>query len=174
MAVKHKNLFLYLTLACFLGIVIIFVFDGYMGVYDTLFFTAREYDQKIEADQWSQQVKFGYLPSTNVEWGGKVNFTYEVDNRVFSTYTADIEVTVWHNKEKVRDVVSQPISVASFDKGQLEWVVDTAELLPTDVPSEQGYQYTVVIKRAQIERKVIVDISPTPFPPKVAIPAPTR
>lgn len=174
MAVKHRNLFLYLALTCFVGIILIFILDGYMGVHDTLLVTAREYPEKIEADQWSQQAKYGYLPSSNVEWGGKAFFSYEVANHQFSDYTADIAVSVWHSQEKVRDLVAQPMSAASFDKGQLEWVVDTAALLPKNALPEQGYQYTVVIKRGEIERKVIVDISPIPYGvPQMAIPAPT-
>ena len=83
MAVKHKTLYLYLALACFLGIILIFIFDGYMGVYDSLTITSGERPQKIEADQWARQEKYG--SSASVERGGKVNFTYEVDNRTFST-----------------------------------------------------------------------------------------
>ena len=166
MAVKHKNLFLYLTLACFLGLIIIFILDGYMGVHDTLSIKSGEFPQKIEADQWARQEKYG--SSASVERGGKIDFTYKVDNRQFSSYTADIEVSVWHSQEKVRDLISQPMSIDSFDKGQLEWVVDTAELIPADMPPEQGYQFTVVIRRGEIERKVITHINPTPYPPKPA------
>ena len=61
MAVKHKNLYLFLTLACFLGIVLIFVFDGYMGVYDSLVMNNGQFPQTITSDQWDQQEKFGYL-----------------------------------------------------------------------------------------------------------------
>ena len=173
MAVKHKNLYLYLALVCFLCIIVIFILDGYMGVHDTLFVTAREYPQKIEADQWSQ-AKYGYIPTSNVEWGGKVAFRYEVDNHQFSSYTADIAVSVWHSQTKVADLVTQPMSVASFEKGQLEWVVDTATLLPKNVLPEQGYQYTVIIKMGEVERKVIVDISPVPYSSTVVVPAPPR
>ena len=171
MAVKHKNLFLYLTLACFLGLILIFIFDGYMGIYDTLLIKSGEFPQKIEADQWARQEKYG--SSASVERGGKIDFTYEVDNRQFSSYTADIEVSVWHSQEKVRDLISQEMSIDSFDKGQLEWVVDTAELIPADIPPEQVYQFTVVIRRGEIERKVITHINPTPYPPKPII-APPR
>ena len=170
MAVKHKNLFLYLTLACFLGLILIFIFDGYMGIYDTLSIKSGEFPQKIEADQWARQEK---RSSASVERGGKIDFTYEVDNRQFSSYTADIEVSVWHSQEKVRDLISQEMSIDSFDKGQLEWVVDTAELIPADIPPEQSYQFTVVIRRGEIERKVITYINPTPYPPKPVI-APPR
>ena len=171
MAAKHKNLFLYLALACFLGVILIFVFDGYMGVYDTLTMKSGEYEQKMEADFWLRPYN---QASMGVERGGKVLFHYEVDNRQFSEYTADVEVSVWHSQEKVRDVLTQPLSIARFGKGQLEWTVDTAELLPRDATLEQGYQYTVILKRGGVERKVILFINPSPYPPKVAIPAPVR
>ena len=91
-----------------------------------------------------------------------------MDNRKFSTYSADIELSVWHTNEKLRDLLSQPMSIAAFDKGQLEWVIDTTELLPGGAP-EQGYEFTVIIKRGEIEREGIVYMYPrTPvsiYPP---------
>jgi hypothetical protein len=169
MAVKHNNLFLFLALACFVGIILIFIFDGYMGLYDSLTVRAGEYpDQKIEADQWSLEYRDF---STAVEWGGKAYFRYEVDNRWFSAYMTDVEVSVLHGQEKVTVLISQPISLGSFDKGELEWVLDTEELVPANIPREQGYDFTVVIKRGEIERRFIVHIRPVDYPIKV-IPAP--
>ena len=153
MAAKRRNLFLYLTLACFFGLIAIFVVDGYMGIYDTIYITAGEREQTIEPDSWLRPDK---IRSSGVNRGEKVFFRYEVDNRQFSSYTADIEVSVWHSQEKVRDLLLQQISVAAFDKGQLEWTMDTAELLPGDIPPEQSYEYTVIIKRGEIERRIIV------------------
>ena len=171
MAVKHKNIFLYLTIVCFVGIILVFIVDGYMGVYDSLSITSGEYPQKIEADQWSRQDRYGYAPSANVERGGKVLFKYEVNNRQFSDYTADIEVSVWRSQEKVRDLISQELTVNSFAEGQLEWVMDTAELVPADLPPEQSYEFTVVIMRGDIERRIIVYINPSPYPVKAVIPS---
>ena len=172
MAIKHKSLYLYLTLACFLGIVLIFIFDGYMGVYDSLTIKAGEYpDQKIDADQWL--LKYSDF-STAVEWNGKAFCQYEVDNRQFSSYTADVEVSVWHNQEKMRDLVARQMSINSFDKGQMEWVVNTAELVPADAPPEQGYEFTIVIKRGEVERRLFIHVRSAPYPPKIVIPAPTR
>jgi hypothetical protein len=51
--------------------------------------------------------------------------------------------------------------------------MDTTELLPGDIPPEQNYQYTVIIKRGEIERKIIVYINPIPYPPK-PVPLPPR
>ncbi len=178
----RRNLFLYLALACFVGLIAIFVVDGYLGTYDTVYITAGERSLKVEADVWQRQYptyggpiyeeepmsvegdKGGYYMGANRD--EKISFRYEVDNRVFSTYKADIEASVWHSQEKVRDLISRPISIAAFDKGELEWVVDNTELLPTDILPEQSYQYTVIIKRGEIERRIVVFINPAGYPRK--------
>jgi len=170
MATKRRNLFLYLTLVCFFGLIAIFIVDGYMGVYDTVYVTAGEREQKIESDIWLQGDKFW---SSGVNRGEKAFFRYEVDNRQFSSYTADIEVSVWRSQEKVRDLISQTMVINAFDKGQLEWAIDSTEILPSDALPEQSYEYTVMIKRGEIERNVILYINPVPYPLKPA-PVPPR
>ena len=170
MATKRRNLFLYLTLVCFFGLVAIFIVDGYMGIYDTIHITAGEREQEIEPDTWLRQDEFW---TAGVNRGEKAFFTYEVANRQFSSYTADIEVSAWRMQEKVQDLVSQPISIAAFGEGQLEWVIDTTELLPEDIPAEQSYEFTVIIKRGEIERNIIVYINPTLYPAK-PVPVPPR
>ena len=170
----RRNLFLYLTLVCFFGLIAIFIVDGYMGIYDSLEITAREQPQTIEADDWLRQEKFG-VRGVGVNRDEMVSFTYEVDNRQFSSYTVDIEVSVWHSQQKVRDLISQQLSVAAFDKGQLEWTIDNTEILPKDILPEQGYQYTVIIKRGEIERKIIVSISQLTYPSEYPLkPVPAR
>jgi hypothetical protein len=166
MVVKHKNLFLYLTLACFLGIVLIFIFDGYMGVYDSLTVRSGEIEQRIEASVWERDYW-----STAVEWGGKAFYHYELENRRFSSYRADVEVSVWHSQEKVADLISQELSLGSFDKGQLEWVVDMAEIVPDDASPELGYEFTLLINRDGIERRFVMHVRPGSYPIK-AVPAP--
>jgi len=156
LATKRKNLYLYLTLLCFIGLIVIFIVDGYLGVYDTLYVPMGEREQKVEADQWVQSPQYGMA---EIGWGDKALFRYEVDNRQFSTYKADIEVSVWHSHQKMRDLLSQPMSIAPFKKGQFEWSIDTTELLPTGVSVEgRPVEYTVIIKRGEIERKVIFSI----------------
>ncbi len=174
----RKNLFLYLALACFVGLLAIFVVDGFLGVYDTIYITAGEQEYKIEADVWQSQfptyapspiqaqypalpVGEGrgvyYMPANR---GDKISFRYEVDNRLFSTYQADIEAAVWHSQEKVRDLISQPLSISAFAKGESKWVLDNTELLPKDILPEQSYYYTVTIKMGEIERKIMVSVNP--------------
>ncbi len=170
----RKYLFLYLTLACFFGLIAIFIVDGYLGVYDSLEITAGEQPQTIEADEWLRQEKFG-VRRVNINWDEKIFFRYEIDNRQLSSYTTDIEVTAWHSQEKLYDLVSEHMQIGVFDKGQLEWVVDTTEFLPSDLPPEQNYEFTVTIKRGQVERNIIVYINPRTYPSGVkVVPAPPR
>ena len=169
MAAKRRNLFLYLALICFLGIIGIFIADGYLGVYDTLYITAGEGQKKIEADRWLRTDRIWSSPG--VTWGEKARFEYEVDNRWFSSYSAEVSVSVWQSQQKVTDLVAQTLNLASFDKGRLEWLVDTKELEPEGLLESQTAQYTVIIKRGEIERRVIVYINQPFYPPKVPIPA---
>lgn len=169
MAVKHKNLYLYLALVCFVGIILIFIFDGYMGVYDSLVMDNGQVPQKVEADQWSQE-RYGYLASTGVERGGRVNFTYKVENHRFTEYSETVAVSLWYNQEKVADFLTESISADAFGSSELNWSLDTGELVPADFPAEQSYNVNVVILRGDIERRVMVNIYPSPFAPKPVIP----
>ena len=163
----RKNLFLYLTLACFLGLIAIFIVDGYLGTYDTVYITAREQEYKVEPDYWLRQDRYW---STGANRGEKVFFRYQLDNRKFSQYGATVEVSVWRMQEKVADVVSQPIEVAPFGEVQVEWVLDVAEFMPVDIPPEQSYEFSVIIKRGELERKIILYINPELYPIKPPIP----
>lgn len=169
MAAKRRNLYLYLTLACFFGIIAIFIVDGYMGVYDTIYVTTEEREWKIESDVWQRGDPYW---SRGITRGEKTFIRYEVDNRQFSSYEADIEVTVWRMQEKVADVLSRRVTIEAFSKAQIEWVVDSAELVPPDAPAEQNFDYTLIIKRGEIERNIILHINPTPYPVIKTVPAP--
>jgi hypothetical protein len=167
-AKRGKYLFLYLTLACFLGIIAIFVFDGYMGVYDTVFITTGEYENEVDADTWFNRDTYW---AGGVQWGEKIPFRYEVDNRWFSRYEDNVEVALWHSGEQVAELVDEEISLASFDKTELKWTVDTNDYVPPDVVSEQNYSFTVIIKRGELERSIIIYVEPT-YPPKSVITEP--
>lgn len=179
---KRKNLYLYLGLACFVVIVGIFV-DGYMGVYDTVRMTTRWREREIELgrefdyrwhihleDRIERLLRFDRefdcrrhrraWPVWEARWGEKVLFSYEVDNRRFSNYVADIEVSIRFINESPGNLtlISQRMSIGAFRKGRIEWVVDTIELFPTPPRPKQEYLATIKIERGEIERKVHLHI----------------
>lgn len=164
----RKYLYLYLTLACFLALIALFVVDGYMGVYDTVYITAGEREQRIEADFWLRAevydshyyYDYAYEPA-ETSWGEKVFFRYEVDNRQFSSYSVDVEVSLWQFQQKVLDLILQPLEIAAFEKGELEWVVDTSELEPAPPEVAASVAYTLIIKRGEIERRIILYLNET-------------
>lgn len=171
MATKSRGLFLYLTLACFFGLIAIFIVDGYMGVYDTVYLTTGEREQKIDADTWRYGPNYW---SAGVNRGEKTFFRYEIDNRRFSSYSANIEVSVWRSQEKISDLGTYPVSIGAFDKQEITWAVDAAAILLPDALPEQSYEYTVSIKGAEIERNIILIINPTAYPAIKPLPVPVR
>ena len=157
MTSKRGNIFLFLALACFLGIVLIFVFDGYIGVYDSFKINNGEYPQEIEPDYWLRQDD--YRGFVSVQWDGKADFEYEIDNRRFLGYSAALEVSAWRDEMKLADIISEEVSLDSFTKYRTFWVLDTSLLLPGDISPDQGYQFTLLVKRGDVERRIIVGVS---------------
>lgn len=176
MAIKRRSLSLYLAIACFVGIIALFVFDGYIGTYDTVYVTAGEFEQEIGPDYWqgSAPRKYAYPYSVGARWGESVHFRYEIDNRHFSTYTTTVEASVWKSNEKIIDLFRQDIEVSNFNKITMEWTLPANELERVGI--EIG-EYTVKIRRGEVElgRGIILGYySPEePGYPKV-IPPPPR
>jgi len=163
----RKQLFLYLAIACFLGLLAIFVVDGYMGVYDTLDITASEFTRVIEPDQWNNN---RYEPSISADWGSKVFFTYMVENRRFTGYQTAVNASVWKENEKLIDLFSQEKSAEPFDSLSADWILDSKELESLGFSAEQ---YTVKIERQGKEHTVLirfntprleVPVAPKPVP----------
>jgi hypothetical protein len=155
MAAKRTFVFLYLTLACFAGIIAIFIVDGYMGVYDTVYVTAGEQEQRIDPDFWLAQDNFTptyYIGATN---GTSVSFRYQVDNRRFSGYSEEVQVSVWRAGEKVLDVLTQSLDVPALARRELDWVVHTADL---GAPTSDNEEFSLVIRRGEVERRIILNL----------------
>ena len=161
MAVKHKNLFLFLALSCFVGIILIFIFDGYIGVYDRLVIDNNQYVQTVEGDQWPQQERFGGIVSVSVERGGRVDFTYTVENHRLSEYSETVEVSLWSNKVKIADLLSQHISIPAFDEENVTWSINTDDIIPAGFPDEQNYTFNIRIIRGDIEREINIYVYPS-------------
>lgn len=166
--IKRKYLFLYLAIACFAGLVAIFVVDGYLGIYDTIYATAREYTQKIEADYWTRPGA-SYYPTpeygdgnvycciyTNA--GEDVSFRYEIANHRFSTYAITVESSLWQQEEKIIDLVSEDVEIDSFGTATVEWKLSSDALEAAGIDWIAGSnQYTVRINHGEVERRVIVE-----------------
>jgi len=148
-AIKRKGLFLYSAIACLIGIVLIFVFDGYLGIYDTVHVTAGEYEQEIDPDYWQGQRRgFASPYHIGAQWGEPIHFRYEIANRRFSTYSATVEATVWKSNEKLIDLFKQDISLSKFDKVTMEWTLPAEEL---ERFGPKPGQFTVRIRRGEVE-----------------------
>jgi len=169
------KLFLYLALACFLALIVIFIADGYLGIYDATYVTTGEREQTIEPDYWlryqpSETAKMTYYVSA--EWGQKVFFSYEIDNRQFSAYSTMVQASLWQENEKLLDLFSEQKTIEPFDKAVAEWTLSPEELeQPAAVVSNQ---YTVKISYGEVERNIVVDFyyPVEPVYPKAVPPPP--
>ena len=157
----RRHLFLYLALACFAGLIAIFIVDGYLGIYDTVYVTAEEYEQEIEPDFW---LRWDRVWSTGGSWGEPVHFRYEIDNRRFSSYATPIQASVWKANEEVMVLLAEDIVIKPFDEVTVEWTLDSEEL------ESRGFsvgQYTVKIERDGTELTIIVNYRKE-YPPKAS------
>jgi hypothetical protein len=172
MAVKRRRLFLYLAIACFAGLMSIFIVDGYMGIYDTIYVTVGEYEQKIEASWWQRPesawpTEYENAWVTGATVGQKITFRYEIENHQFSAYLTTVQASVWQENEKVVDLFSGDVSIGRFGKEMVTWSLATEEL-PGLTPGWPA-QYTVKINRGDIERKIILELN---YPEAPAVPKP--
>jgi hypothetical protein len=178
MAGKHNIIYLFLALACFVGIILIFIFDGFIGLYDSLVIDNGQYQQTTAADQWAQQAKFGGIVSTSVNQGGSVVFTYTVENHQFSSYNAPLDVSLWYNRVKTTDVLSEQLSLPTFGKRVTTWTINADDILPPNFPTNQNYDIILKITLGNIERDVSVNVfnssalKTIPPVPTITIPAP--
>ena len=154
-----RNLYLYLAIACFIGIIAIFVIDGYLGIYDTFYIAANEHEQEIGPDYWLHSKKgYSYPYHVGAEWDKTVRFRYEIDNRRFSSCATPIRASVWKENKKILDLFSEDKSIKPFKKAMVDWTLDSEQL------QSQGFsagEYTVKIEREGVERKVIVNYRTT-------------
>lgn len=172
MPAKDKsNLYLYLALVCFAGILAIFVVDGYLGVYDTVYITVQEREQVIEPDYWQRpwikEGNEGY--SLGASWGQSIPFRYEIDNRSFSTYSANVEVSVWKSGQQIIVLLDKEVSIKPFKNTTIDWALQPEEL---ERSSYGAGEYTVRIVRGETERRMIISYYPeaSGYPEKVPPP----
>jgi hypothetical protein len=172
---KPKNIFLILAVACFLGIILIFLFDGYMGLYDTVTMISGEQTQTIAPEQWKDFEKNGFPPQLYVNNAGKVSFSLKIDNRRFSAYHADVNISLWQSQQKIKDILSQSVNVKSFGQQTVSWIIDTQ----ADLQNPMDGGYTLEINRGDIQHNVVFYViipnskTYTPIPtPEIKSPTP--
>lgn len=169
----RKSRFFCLALACFLAIVVIFVFDGYLGVYDSATIKAGEFTQEIPAGSWPTG---SYPYSVSSQSDQKIFFTYRIDNRWFTAYRKTVIVSLWQQNQKVADLYSQTLEIQPFKKATAEWTADPADL---NLGVFQQEQFTVRIEQDGSIREVIIisfylPVTETGVPKAIPVPPPIR
>lgn len=178
-SMNKPNLYLYLALVCFAGILAIFVVDGYLGIYDTVYITYGEREQKIEAYSWQEPwiQEQGY--SIGTSWGEAIYFKYNIDNRTLSTHEADVEASVWKSGVRIMQLMDESVSVSPFKAVTIDWELPAQDLGETGLLAGESREYTVLIMLGEVERKIVVSyyVPMAGYPEKVPpqpVPEPAR
>ncbi len=153
--VNTKNQGLYIGVVCLIGIIAIFFFDAYIGIYDTLY---------VE-EGWEREIAFdkSYPKYVRADYGETIYFRYEITNRRFNEYNTGIQASVWRGNDKDLTLFSVNKSVKPFDSITVEWTLETEKLEPNT-------KYILKINTNTFERivrmefyqrdKIGIDVSP--------------
>ncbi len=161
MAVRPgKNLYLYLALACFLGIVLIFFFDGYVGVYDSLKADNGTYIQEVSAEQWQSTDRYAGPFSMSIDASGSLAFTYRVDNRRFTGYSAPVTVTLTDGTGQTTEVTRQTLTAGAFRSGEVSWTLRSADLPPVGA-TNGTVMVELTIQRGSVTRSLSLYVNRT-------------
>lgn len=162
---QKRNLYLFTALLCFIGIIVVFFVDGYLGVYDILYVNSMELEQTVEFESDRE-----WKPYIHARWQEIITFKYEIDSRSFYSYSIPVEVSLWQSGKKVAELFREDVLMKAFDKRILSWELDTKQL---EKPLSVDVQYTLKIKRDEVEREAIITLESVPEPYPIMPPAPS-
>ena len=169
-----KNLYLYLALVCFLGIVLIFFFDGYVGVYDSLKADNGTYVQEISAEQWQNPERYGPTYSLGLDQNGYLAFTYRLENRRFGSLSDAVRVTVYDpTAGNVTEILINTLKIGMFGQGMVSWTLNGSDFVPEGTGVGVLPNLRMVIERGTVTREIAIYLNRNADAPK-AIPAPVE
>jgi len=153
---KSAYLYLGLTLACFVAILCIFIVDGYLGVYDTLYIIYEEHEQTIEFEGQQYITEGGTYFAGEIVGGSSLLCRYRIDNRTFSLCEGQLTVSLWKAGNKLADLVNREIKIGRFGSTVVEWTISPGKFGSMDAAVEEDTNYTVKINFDGKERRIIL------------------
>lgn len=117
---RKKNLSLFVSIFCIIGILSIFFFDAYLGIYDSLSYTDGEHTRELIGER--------YVRNIYTNHGNKLHFEYEITNNNFKDHETHVVVTVFISGDEILILHSSVITVESFDSVTVGWILDSSQL----------------------------------------------
>jgi len=160
MGKTHRNLYLFLALACLLGIVLVFVFDGYMGVRDSVWVTGVDGERSVGDDLGRGGEHQYYSLEVEVPADGEINIRYELENRCFRGYTEDVRAIIRHENMTVAELTSGVVSLSPLAAEGFLWTVDVDEYAPAEWGVNRYYSLMLIIYRGGTDINVSLSLIP--------------
>lgn len=167
---KGKTLYLILAIICFIGIILIFVLDGYLGLYESIEADNGQYVQTVYPDDWEDDDDYRYLAGFSVEEGQQLVFTYQAENRRFSAFEEDVSVSLKDSRGTMMNLVDTRMQAGSFDTGEITWSIDPASLVPEDIPEDRQVTVNLIMTVGDRTHTMSVYINRNPFIEKIPPP----
>ncbi len=166
-----KNLYLYLALACFLGIVLIFFFDGYLGVYDSLKADNGSYTQEVPTEQWQNPDRYGGPFSMTIDENGYLDFSYSVDNRRFVRTDGEVTVTLTDSAGATRELLQEGFDIGAFSHRDATWTLKGTDVVPAGAAPTTAFNVHLTIQFDSVTREIVIYVNRNGSIPK-AVPVP--
>ena len=160
-AEKHRFLYLYLALACFVGILLIFVFDGYMGRYITLNMDNGRYSQLLESGWWEVEEKYAGYNSFSGERDDVFTFTLKLENRCFTSFSEPVHVSLQDVSGNGPEIFEGMLEADAFGKAEVSWKLPAADLVPTDFAPDSYLTTNMVIQIGEYKGSIKLQIHNT-------------
>lgn len=142
---SRRNIPLYIAIICIVGIGLVFFFDVFYGVRETLLVVRSE--EGIEEIDFAQPL----LSVLHIVHGENLLFRYAIVNDRFTSLSKRIEIDLYaFDGSKVRHFVSQNVDIGAWGADAILWSLETENLLPN--------RYTLEIKSNGVVRKLWMEV----------------
>lgn len=142
---SRRNIPLYIAIICIVGIGLVFFFDVFYGVRETLLVVRSE--GGIEEIDFAQPLS----SILHIVHGENLLFRYAIVNDRFTSLSKRIEIDLYaFDGSKVRHFVSQNVDIGAWGADAILWSLETENLLPN--------RYTLEIKSNGVVRKLWMEV----------------
>lgn len=111
---ERKDLpYLVVPVACIILISGIIFLEGFDRINDRLYRPQGYFDTEFE-----------YTSSTSIQENTSANFVYEITNRWFTSYEAQVEINLWESGEKLGTIRSTKVDIGPFGTEEINFELD--------------------------------------------------
>lgn len=142
--IRKDNLSFFVGLLCIIGILSIFFFDAYIGIYDSLTYTDGEHTRDLIDNR--------HVRSIYTSHGKDLYFEYEITNNGFKDHETHVTVTMFIGGDETLTLHDSVITIGPFDSVSVNWKLESSRL-------EGNINYYMNIDTIEYQRSIRIRFS---------------